>query len=61
MSNSNQSGSTKKVRDTLNRFKTETTTELGIDLSDIDNLRTVDAGRVGGNMVRKMINIAKNS
>jgi len=61
VSNSNQSGQTKKVRDTLNRFKNETTTELGIDLTDIDTLRTVDAGRVGGNMVRKMINIAKNS
>ena len=58
---SNYSGQSKQVRDTLNRFKQETTTELGIDLTDVDNLRTIDAGRVGGNMVRKMINIAKNS
>lgn len=61
-SNNNYSNTgSKKVRDTLNRFKMETTNELGIDLSNTDTLRTVDAGRVGGNMVRKMIDIAKNS
>mgnify|MGYP001352973169 CR=1 FL=1 len=65
MSSNNKSGNSssnsKSVRDTLNRFKMETSNELGIDLTNTDTLRTVDAGRVGGNMVRKMIDIAKNS
>lgn len=57
----NNSSNSKSVRDTLNRFKMETSNELGIDLTNKDTLRTVDAGKVGGNMVRKMIDIAKNS
>lgn len=63
---SNNSASTsnynsKSVRDTLNRFKMESSKELGVDLSSIDTLTTVQAGSVGGRMVQKMINIAKNS
>ena len=63
---SNNSASTsnynhKNVRDTLNRFKMESSSELGVDLSAIDTLTTVQAGSVGGRMVQKMINIAKNS
>ena len=58
---SNKSGNSKNVRDTLNRFKMESSKELGVDLSNIDTLTTVQAGSVGGRMVQKMINIAKNS
>ena len=51
----------KNVRTNLRRLKDETSKELGIDLNDIDTLTTYQAGKVGGNMVRKMIDIAKNS
>ncbi len=51
----------KNVKDTLNRFKMEASKELGVDLNATDTLTTVQAGSVGGRMVQKMINIAKNS
>jgi len=58
---SNSNYNSKSVRDTLNRFKMESSKELGVDLSSIDTLTTVQAGSVGGRMVQKMINIVKNS
>ena len=51
----------KTVKDTLNRYKMEASKELGVDLANTDTLTTVQAGSVGGRMVQKMINIAKNS
>ena len=51
----------KSVQDTLNRYKTEASKELGVDLSATDTLTTVQAGSVGGRMVQKMINFAKNN
>jgi len=58
---SNYTSNSKSARDTLNRFKMESSKELGVDLSSVDTLTTVQAGSVGGRMVQKMINIAKNS
>lgn len=41
----------------LNRLKFETASEVGVTLSDgyNGNISARDAGKVGGNMVRKMI------
>lgn len=43
-----------KVKEGLNKFKTEVASELGIDLKS-DSLTAKDAGRVGGEMVRRLI------
>ena len=42
---------TKRV---LNNFKTEVASELGIDLKK-ENLTSREAGKVGGEMVKRMI------
>lgn len=41
-------------KDALNRFKTEVAQELGVDLKS-ENLTAKDAGRVGGQMTKRMI------
>ena len=51
----------KNVADALNRYKMEASKELGVDLTNTSTLTTVQAGSVGGRMVQKMINVAKNS
>jgi hypothetical protein len=43
----------------LNNLKQETAQELNIDLNN-ENMTTRDAGRLGGNMVRKMIEQVKS-
>jgi hypothetical protein len=51
------------ARDALERMKYETAEELDINLPDKDDWGDVtsrDCGRVGGNMVRKMIEIDEN-
>ena len=44
-------------RNGLENLKTETARELGIDLSEADGkqLSSVQSGRIGGQMVRRMI------
>ncbi len=62
MSNSNNKGvMTDKGRETLNRFKMESAHELGIDLKQGYNgdLTSREAGAIGGNMVKKMIDSYK--
>ena len=64
MSNSN---SNRKVvpeaKEALNRFKYEVANEVGVTLKDgyNGNLSSRDAGRIGGNMVRKLIQQAENN
>ncbi|MGI5971191.1 MAG: small, acid-soluble spore protein, alpha/beta type [Oscillospiraceae bacterium] len=50
------------ARDALNRFKMETANELGIQLNQGYNgeIKSRDAGTIGGNMVRKMIQAYEN-
>ncbi len=45
------------ARDALNRLKYETANEVGVQLREGYNgdIKTKDAGQIGGNMVRKMI------
>lgn len=53
MNNKNNS-SNKEIKKALNGLKTEVASELGIDLK-ATNLTAKDAGRVGGQMVKKLI------
>ena len=63
MANSN---SNKKLvpeaMDALNKFKYEVASEVGVTLKDgyNGNISARDAGRIGGNMVRKLIQQAEN-
>lgn len=50
--------SSKEVKNALNNLKTEVATELGVDLK-ATNLTSKDAGRVGGQMVKKLIENAE--
>ena len=64
--NSNNSGSnkgemTQKGREALDRFKMESASELGINLKQGYNgdLTSREAGSIGGQMVKKMIDSYK--
>jgi len=64
MSQSNSSrNAVPEAKDALNRFKYEVAQEVGVTLKDgyNGNLSSRDAGRIGGNMVRKMIQQVENS
>ena len=51
-----------EAREALNRFKYEVANEVGVTLKDgyNGNLSSRDAGRIGGNMVRKLIQQAES-
>ena len=61
MTNSN-SKVVPEAREALNRFKHEVASEVGVTLKDgyNGNLSSRDAGRIGGNMVRKLIQQAES-
>ena len=62
MSNSNSNQKVvPEAREALNRFKYEVASEVGVTLKDGYNgdLSSRDAGRIGGNMVRKLIETAE--
>ena len=52
-----------EAMDALDKFKYEVASEVGVNLKDGYNgdLSSKDAGRIGGNMVRKMIQQAEQS
>ena len=52
-----------EAMDSLDRFKYEVASEVGVNLKNGYNgdISARDAGRIGGNMVRKMIQQAENS
>lgn len=60
------SNSTKKVvpeaMDALDKFKYEVASEVGVNLKNGYNgdISSRDAGKIGGNMVRKLIQKAEN-
>ena len=62
MTNSNQKV-VPEAREALNRFKYEVANEVGVTLKDGYNgdLSSRDAGRIGGQMVRKLIQQAENN
>ena len=51
-----------EAKDALNRFKYEVAQEVGVTLKEGYNgdLSSRDAGRIGGNMVRKLIQQAES-
>ena len=64
MSNSNSNSKVvPEAREALNRFKHEVASEVGVNLKDgyNGNISARDAGRIGGNMVRKLIQQAENN
>jgi hypothetical protein len=45
-----------EANDVLERLKQETAQEVGVELKDYNpDIKARDAGKIGGNMVRKMI------
>lgn len=62
MTNSNKSV-VPEANEALNKFKYEVANEVGVNLKQGYNgdLSSKDAGRIGGNMVRKMIQQAENN
>ena len=60
-SNSNQKV-VPEAREALDKFKYEVASEVGVNLKDGYNgdLSSKDAGRIGGNMVRKLIQQAES-
>ena len=56
------SKSSKNVQEALNKFKYEVANEVGVSLKDGYNgdIAAKDAGKVGGNMVKKMIQQAES-
>lgn len=66
MANSSSNSNYKVVpeaAEALNRFKYEVANEVGVNLKDGYNgdLSSRDAGRIGGNMVRKLIQQAESN
>ena len=51
-----------EAKEALNRFKHEVASEIGVTLKDgyNGNLSSREAGRIGGNMVKKLIQQAEN-
>lgn len=52
-----------EAMDSLEKFKYEVANEVGVNLKNgyNGNISTRDAGKIGGNMVKKMIQQAENS
>lgn len=63
MANNNNQTLVPNAKEMLNRMKNETASEVGVTLSGGYNgeIKARDAGRIGGNMVRKMIQYAENN
>lgn len=66
MANSSSNSNYKVVpeaTEALNRFKYEVASEVGVNLKEGYNgdLSSRDAGRIGGNMVRKLIEQAESN
>lgn len=49
-----------EIKDSLDKFKVEVANELGVDLKD-ENLTSYNAGRVGGEMTKRLVEQAKKS
>ena len=57
MSNSSNKTNVPEAKSAMNKFKMEVASEMGVPLTDgyKGNLTSAQAGTVGGNMVKKMI------
>ena len=64
MANSNSNRTlVPEAKESLNKFKYEVASEFGVNLKNGYNgeLSSRDAGKIGGNMVKKLIQRAENS
>ena len=63
MANNSNKKLVPEAMDALDRFKYEVASEVGVNLKDGYNgdLSSRDAGRIGGNMVRKLIQQAESN
>ena len=64
MANNNSNSSVvPEAKEALNKFKYEVASEVGVNLKDGYNgdISARDAGRIGGNMVKKMIQQVENN
>jgi hypothetical protein len=63
MANNSNQTLVPNAKEMLNRMKNETAGEVGVTLSGGYNgeIKARDAGRIGGNMVKKMIQYAQNN
>ena len=61
-SNNNNIKAVPEAMDALEKFKYEVASEVGVNLKQgyNGNLSSRDAGRIGGNMTRKLIQQAEN-
>ena len=52
-----------EAKEALNKFKYEVASEVGVSLKEGNNgdITSRDAGRIGGNMVKKLIQKAENN
>ncbi len=63
MTNSSNRNLVPEAMDSLEKFKYEVANEVGVNLKNgyNGNISARDAGKIGGNMVKKMIQQAENS
>ena len=63
MTNNSNKSAVPEAREALNKFKYEVASEVGVNLKQGYNgdISAKDAGKIGGNMVRKMIQQAENN
>ena len=63
MTNNSNRSVVPEAREALNKFKYEVASEIGVTLKDGYNgdISAKDAGKIGGNMVRKMIQQVENN
>ena len=63
MANSSKKKLVPEAKTALDKFKYEVASEVGVNLKDGYNgdISARDAGRIGGNMVKKMIQQVENS
>ncbi|OFI06532.1 small, acid-soluble spore protein C2 [Clostridium acetireducens DSM 10703] len=63
MANNSYQNVVPEAKEALNKFKMETAREVGVNLKEGYNgdLTSRDAGRVGGNMVKKMVEAYEKS
>ena len=62
MTNNSNKSAVPEAREALNKFKYEVASEVGVNLKNGYNgdISAKDAGRIGGNMVKKMIQKAES-
>ena len=63
MTNNSNKSAVPEAREALNKFKYEVASEVGVNLKDGYNgdISAKDAGKIGGQMVRKMIQQAEDN